>query len=251
MSDRGTMERSASMSMSVKGGGNKRRHHRDSTIENIRKTLQTDTDTAAVAQTMRAIGTLLDFITTNRSQLEGHSEEVRNMETLTTDLLVKVQDDSVLTLIVKEAGWVGSRYQFSEDITVDVETMYSVLSNLYMSKSQVEFSDDSVIKSFCPESLVTCDEINLLNNLRASGMKEATIVPFYGTCMLVDISGFTKLSAMLCTQGSSGLDDLHAAISGYLGRCVEIVYAYGGDGKYYNCDGYIWTVYCFSYFGCC
>ena len=49
--------------------------------------------------------------------------------------------------------------------------------------------------------------------------------------MLVDISGFTKLSAALCTQGSTGLDSLHSAINGYLGKCVEIVYAHGGDGK--------------------
>ena len=61
-------------------------------------------------------------------------------------------------------------------------------------------------------------------------VKYATSVPFYGTCMLVDISGFTKLSAALCTQGSTGLDSLHSAINGYLGKCVEIVYAHGGDG---------------------
>jgi hypothetical protein len=53
-----------------------------------------------------------------------------------------------------------------------------------------------------------------------------------GVCMLADISGFTKMSATFCERGLEGLDDLHAATSGFLGAYVQIVYSHGGDGKY-------------------
>lgn len=52
---------------------------------------------------------------------------------------------------------------------------------------------------------------------------------FHGACVLADISGFTKLSASLCDAGLSGLDDLHNAASGFLGKYVQIVYSHNGD----------------------
>ena len=52
---------------------------------------------------------------------------------------------------------------------------------------------------------------------------------FKGACVLADISGFTKLSASLCEAGLSGLDDLHNAASGFLGKYVQIVYSNKGD----------------------
>ena len=57
------------------------------------------------------------------------------------------------------------------------------------------------------------------------------LLSFYGACILADISGFTKLSSKLCDRGLDGLDDLHNAASGFLGKYVQIVYSYRGDGK--------------------
>lgn len=51
--------------------------------------------------------------------------------------------------------------------------------------------------------------------------------------MLVDISGFSKFSAAMCSNGVSGLDDLREVTNGFLGHFVKIVYQYDGDGEKY------------------
>ena len=207
-----------------------KRHHRDDTIHNAKRILQEETKADTATRTMQCIGQLLDYITVHKDQLHDNTAEVREFEVLTTDLLQKIPDESVLHNILKEAGWGGMRYHYSNEIVVDVTFLLHVLSSLYMSKSQVEFSDDhSVIKSFVPDNLVACYNRQQLKNLKASGPKDASIVQFYGCAVLVDISGFTKLSAALCAKGTSGLDKLHEAITNYLGHCVDIVYEHGGD----------------------
>lgn len=50
-----------------------------------------------------------------------------------------------------------------------------------------------------------------------------------GCILLVDISGFTKLSSALCTQGASGIDLLRKITDNSFAQFVECVYMYGGD----------------------
>lgn len=50
-----------------------------------------------------------------------------------------------------------------------------------------------------------------------------------GVCLLVDISGFTKLSGEFCDRGKNGIDDLQLATNVYMGQLVEIIYKFGGD----------------------
>ena len=51
----------------------------------------------------------------------------------------------------------------------------------------------------------------------------------HGVCLLVDLSGFTKLSGDFCEQGKSGIDSLQLATNGFMGKLVEIIYSFGGD----------------------
>ena len=51
----------------------------------------------------------------------------------------------------------------------------------------------------------------------------------HGVCLLVDISGFTKLSGDFCAEGKGGIDGLQLATNGYMGKLVEIIYSFGGD----------------------
>eukprot|EP00981_Chlorochromonas_danica_P014457 scaffold8015_cov165-Ochromonas_danica.AAC.15 len=51
----------------------------------------------------------------------------------------------------------------------------------------------------------------------------------FGACLLVDISGFTRLSSDFCARGSDGIDDLHKQMNDYLGELAAVIYAYGGD----------------------
>ena len=58
-----------------------------------------------------------------------------------------------------------------------------------------------------------------------------TAVYFTGACLLADISGFTKLSGQLCQGGISGLDLLQVNMRDFIGKIIDIVYYYGGDGE--------------------
>ncbi|RYH20604.1 hypothetical protein EON65_22970 [archaeon] len=52
---------------------------------------------------------------------------------------------------------------------------------------------------------------------------------FPGVCLLVDISGFTRLSGEFCALGKEGIDSLQQATNGYMGKLVEVIYQHGGD----------------------
>jgi hypothetical protein len=48
-----------------------------------------------------------------------------------------------------------------------------------------------------------------------------------GVILLVDISGFTKLSGSYCAMGKGGIDQLQLAILPYMGQLVEAIYTHG------------------------
>eukprot|EP01038_Epipyxis_sp_PR26KG_P014011 gene14011-18792_t len=50
-----------------------------------------------------------------------------------------------------------------------------------------------------------------------------------GAVLVVDISGFTRLSGQYCSKGKYGIDELQLATNGYIGQLCEVVYEYGGD----------------------
>ena len=79
---------------------------------------------------------------------------------------------------------------------------------------------------FVPEILV---EFINRNVHRKKNVLEPTSYFIQGVCLLVDISGFTKLSGEYCSQGKGGIDDLQRATNGFMGKLVEIIYQFGGD----------------------
>lgn len=103
-------------------------------------------------------------------------------------------------------------------------------------KAQYSSNHFSLYQSFCPSYLHY-----LLSELK--GMTPITRMTrsFYGTCLVIDLSGFTRLSAELCDQGASGLDELRKLIHLYIGNFVDIITSFGGDGKVmishpFDCD---------------
>jgi hypothetical protein len=86
----------------------------------------------------------------------------------------------------------------------------------------------SLYKSFCPSYL----------NILLRGFKNSVLArtnrSFFGTCLIIDLSGFTRLSADLCDQGATGIDELRQIISLYFGSFVEIISSMGGDGRLYT-----------------
>lgn len=67
----------------------------------------------------------------------------------------------------------------------------------------------------------------------AFAVQSSAITPFsvffQGVCLVVDISGFTRLSGEYCALGKDGIDHLQRATNGYMGKLVETIYFYGGD----------------------
>lgn len=115
----------------------------------------------------------------------------------------------------------------------DDESIHSNSNSSSRSGSSLSFSSiidnldllasyDNTIKSFCPNIL--------LNDINNNGVESHSIY-FNGVCMLADISGFTKLSNELGSNGGNGLDRLRKAISTFLSKFIYIVYSYGGDGN--------------------
>eukprot|EP01032_Pedospumella_encystans_P019500 gene19500-22168_t len=85
---------------------------------------------------------------------------------------------------------------------------------------------DETANSFVPEMLVNFVNKNLQKG--KEGLEPASFF-IHGVCLLVDISGFTKLSGDFCSQGKAGIDELQRATNGYMGKLVEIIYTFGGE----------------------
>lgn len=95
------------------------------------------------------------------------------------------------------------------------------------SQTRIENEFSNVMLSFCPDILIKhLDETALLGDVSPSRSWYQD-----GACMLVDISGFTRLSGELCAEGDRGLDKLRQITSVYLSTLLHIVYSNGGDGE--------------------
>ena len=79
---------------------------------------------------------------------------------------------------------------------------------------------------FVPEILV-----NYLTHMVRNGNEKIEPASFFiiGVCLLVDISGFTKMSEQFCDDGKGGIDSLQVATNEYMGTLVDVIYSHGGD----------------------
>lgn len=185
---------------------------------------------------------MLNFLSTNKEQMFTKKECLAQFEQMTSMALLQNYDPK-LQRILKDCGWLGSSFHDTEDIPLDVEYCIQSLSNYYLQLSQskpgitsfsfnhsmgarrLDVTENAV--PYCPDLLVDV----LMENPITSNSK-ADCMYFWGACVLADMSGFSKLSGALCSQGVGGLDELRATTSGFLGDLVATVYKYGGDGKY-------------------
>ena len=115
----------------------------------------------------------------------------------------------------------GTRTDSSTAITSAGRRRRSLATN---ESSNPNTYDDTLkaISSFVPSILLK----NLLEMRPAMRPHSSTV---NGICLMADISGFTRLSGVFCSQGKDGLDGLQSATSGYMGSLVNAIYVYGGD----------------------
>lgn len=195
-----------------------------------------------MSDTSDVLAKLLDAIPSDPSV-----ENILSFETLLKDELRATQVPRELPIILRKFGWNGTRFSGEdggEKIRFDVDALKAEFSGAYMrsiSEYQLpvtatpvkvnkklygftdsELTDDLVVQSYCPDILFELFP-------KVSEPKSAS---FFAACLLVDISGFTKLSSGFCQNGSQGLDDLHNNTSAFLGIFSDTIYEHGGDGEF-------------------
>ena len=190
------------------------------------------------------LAVIINLLDESESSFHVDENAFMSFNTLVNRALFHIAKHSTLQLVLEEIGWYISDTKV-EDI---LEGLKDALVEIYMlqitqcvpcgicgpSDLKVEqhpdlFNDQVATYSYLPNILLH----SLLQDARNSTSIES--LQFEGACMLADISGFTKLSGACCEEGTSGLDRLHDACSGYLGKFVQTVYTYQGDGKYAYC----------------
>jgi hypothetical protein len=166
-------------------------------------------------------------------------QALKDLSELTIKTLHSYKDPA-FTRVLKSFGWTGTRYQ-SEESGFSKAEFIQALSNIYLkfqfrpALSLENINDPSDINNmeriaaFCPDIVVDC--LGNSPDLLLTSEINTPTYSFTGAVMLVDISGFTKFSAAMCSQGVKGLDDLRNATNGLLGQFVKAVYNYNGDGK--------------------
>jgi class 3 adenylate cyclase len=155
-------------------------------------------------------------------------------ETVSTVLVLCPRDDTFLE-ILDCFGWDMEQQCFPKQ-KVDLAGLQFALSNKsrgfhppssnVAGKDQKNFDNATLTHSFVPQMFL--DHIVDLGQNDSAHLRPVSTF-FHGICLLVDISGFTKLSESFGNQGKDGIDGLRLATNKFMGRLVETIYAYGGD----------------------
>jgi class 3 adenylate cyclase len=137
-----------------------------------------------------------------------------------------------ITLHVRRAEGLQKKRLVSGSLSPYCRTAFEASNSVDVPHGQQEQmfidTDDhgDTAKCFVPEMLV-----EFINKNVSAGREYVEPTSFFlsGVCLLVDISGFTKLSGDFCGMGKSGIDELQLATNGYMGKLVEIIYSFGGE----------------------
>ena len=186
------------------------------------------------------LAVIVNFLQQTENVITSNSDAHTVFNSVLNRSLFHIAKHSTLHLILEEIGWYGNAVMSAEmwkglkqtltklyfvQLSSCIPSLINKLSNINVEQHPDLFSDKVAKYSYLPNILLR----NLLNDSKLGVTTKS--IAFEGACMLADISGFTKLSGACCEEGSSGLDRLHDACSGYLGKFVQTVYTYNGDGR--------------------
>eukprot|EP00600_Ochromonadales_sp_CCMP1393_P012120 CAMPEP_0174996902 /NCGR_PEP_ID=MMETSP0005-20121125/656_1 /TAXON_ID=420556 /ORGANISM="Ochromonas sp., Strain CCMP1393" /LENGTH=1589 /DNA_ID=CAMNT_0016251369 /DNA_START=19 /DNA_END=4788 /DNA_ORIENTATION=+ len=176
-----------------------------------------------------------------------HRTDTNNLIEELTRLInagLSLSTDDVYKNILKDFSWDEQANKFGNSETLNLEKLQHALAHKSRSfivtaaSSLPNITDKSLPKrfektrgrttySFVPQLLLNhvCRRITKTGSAKLSAYSKQ----FPGVCLLVDISGFTKLSGHYCARGKDGIDGLQHVTNKFLGQLVEVIYAYGGD----------------------
>jgi hypothetical protein len=193
---------------------------------------------------------------------------LQEFEKVVAEQIANSPDDIGLLSVLKEFGWSCSRFISQNGQEFDPGALALALKNLYLKSAIMTHRSGST--SHLSQRVATSAKLMVRKSSRRLSVKQCSRAARYddeearqicsflpdlllshlcrrqevsdaplsvgsitvaAACMLVDIAGFSKFSGELCSQGLTGLDDLHKATNGFLGHFVDSVYRYKGDGK--------------------
>eukprot|EP01031_Cornospumella_fuschlensis_P031943 gene31943-38621_t len=148
-------------------------------------------------------------------------------------IMLQTTPDKKIYDLIKSFGW---RDGIGFPANFDIEGLLIALRRSQINASFLRASmviNSNVSHCFVPEVLIKHLATKIQN-------QDVVLSPhaefFFAACLLVDISGFTKLSGYYCAQGSDGIDELQKRINGYLGELAAVIYSLGGDVLKYAGD---------------
>lgn len=186
------------------------------------------------ARNAHHIDKLVSFLTQFVDILDSNPSKKQEFEELTTQVLNETADQELIT-ILKDCGWNGVNYIKQNDF-FDSNYCLQALMNYYLKITTINIRPKDKFKPNNFELLYPYVPDYLLNMIRLDfkmKLKQPVSVSINGACMLADISGFSKYSGEMCSNGIAGLDILRNVTDGFLGDLVSVIYDYGGDGKYF------------------
>lgn len=177
-----------------------------------------------------ATSRLIEFIIENQQKIQDEEMTLEDLSLAAKLIIDESPSDPALQELLTNFGWTS--YERFID-TVDIKGLLLALKRLDKKKKK-SISGMPMLQNtslpFVPELLVS--HLTSLYQAKKEG-DDIVIKPysetFQGVLLLVDISGFTKLSSAYCTRGIEGIDDLQRIVNNYLGELVAMIYAYGGD----------------------
>lgn len=209
---------------------------------------------------------LYNFVSQYGQKIISDVAIFQQFEELIAATLLKFPDEKSLREELTNHGWSFEENQFmayvNEDEVegmVDIEQLRQALGTVYLSSqtaseqnierywdantmkfAKYTLSNDDLMKAFLPDILFKHLEeapgTTAVNRFKGVGVYSTNVT---GACLLVDISGFTKLSSSFCMNGINGLDELHKITNGFLAHLVSLVYSHGGDVVYFAGDALI------------
>ena len=156
---------------------------------------------------------IFDFLVSKRftdsSQAQSFLSELNSLVICALDCS---KDPQLLNTLV-DFGWNRSKNAFDDEI--DIEGLCIALSSRSRRIStRASFVGSKVsTKSFLPEILVDC----ILGRSNYGVLNPLTFF-IEAVCLIIDISGFTRMAGAFCAQGKEGIDGLQLVTNGFLGR---------------------------------
>ncbi|KAJ1420610.1 nucleotide cyclase, partial [Ochromonadaceae sp. CCMP2298] len=177
-------------------------------------------------------------------------DKIEEVSELIRLLLAHTSDPIFVNLLIK-VNWDLKEQRFGKTYPVNLDALQQALANksrcfssqdtlrsLKVQRVLVEEARDAVSgqiagaaeliagRSFVPGLLLHHASLSINEGRRVLKPHSQFM---QGVCLLVDISGFTKMSAAFCAKGTDGIDGLQRTTNNYMGRLVEVIYSYEGD----------------------